>query len=287
MTVYREMDVEYLDAQYNARATVGDIKPFLDRYRALTYAAKATLNFHANVRFGETADEVLDIYPAGQDAPVFVFIHGGYWRLLSKDDSAFMAQSFVKHGITTVAVNYALAPEASLAEITWQCRAAIMHLWTKANSYSIDRNRIFVGGSSAGGHLTGMIAADGWQQDFGLPKTVIAGAVPVSGLFELEPLRHCHQNAWLFLDDAVINALSPIRHIPQSGCPMLVVWAEHETSEFIRQSRDFAMAWAATGAPADTLEVAGRNHFDVILDLADPETTLAKRTMMLVQSGGL
>ena len=285
MALYRGMDAAALEVQYNARATVEDILPYLDRYRALTGAAKASLACHSDVRFGDTPEEVMDIYPAGPDAPAFVFIHGGYWRLLSKDDSGFMAGAFVRAGITVVAVNYALAPQVSLAEITRQCRAAVAHLWHHAKSYGVNRNRLYVGGSSAGGHLTAMVTAKGWQAEFGLPTRLIAGAVPVSGLFDLEPLRHCHQNEWLALDDICIAALSPIRHVPDQGCPMLVAWGEHETAEFARQSRDFAAAHAAAGASVDTLEVAGRNHFDVILDLADPKTVLAQKTFALIRTG--
>jgi len=287
MAPYRGMDVGELEVQYDARATVDDIQPYLDRYRGLTDDAKAHLDCHVDVSFGATPEELMDIFPAGPEAPAFVFIHGGYWRLLSKDDGGFMAPALARAGIATVAVNYALAPHVPLAEITRQCRAAVAHLWTHAERFGIDRNRIFVGGSSAGGHLTAMVAARNWQADHDLPGTAVAGAIPVSGLFDLEPLRHCHQDAWLSLDDASIAALSPIRHVPDAGCPMLVAWGEHETAEFARQSRDFAAAWAAKGGTVETLEVSGRNHFDVILDLADPDTTLAQRTMALIRTGKL
>jgi len=219
------MDVGELEVQYDARATVDDIQPYLDRYRGLTDDAKARLDCHVDVSFGATPEELMDIFPAEPEAPAFVFIHGGYWRLLSKDDGGFMAPALARAGIATVAVNYALAPHVPLAEITRQCRAAVAHLWTHAERLS--------------------------------------------------------------LDDASIAALSPIRHVPDAGCPMLVAWGEHETAEFARQSRDFAAAWAAKGGAVETLEVSGRNHFDVILDLADPDTTLARRTVALIRTGKL
>ncbi|MEX0283701.1 MAG: alpha/beta hydrolase [Paracoccaceae bacterium] len=283
MTLYRGMDADALEVQYNARATVDDIQPYLEQYRSLTDAAKASMTCQTDVAFGPSEAEVMDIYPAGPNAPVFVFIHGGYWRLLSKDDSGFMAPTFSRAGITTVAVNYALAPAVTLTEITRQCRAAVAHLWHNADRFGIDRTRIYVGGSSAGGHLTGMLATRGWEAAFDLPAGVVAGAIPVSGLFDLTPLRHCHQNEWLSLTNDSVATLSPMFHIPSDGCPMLAAWGEFETAEFARQSRDFAADWADKGGKVETLEVAGRNHFDVILDLTDPTTALTQMCFGLAQ----
>ncbi|MCR9137495.1 MAG: alpha/beta hydrolase [Alphaproteobacteria bacterium] len=280
--VYRGMSQRELDRQYDARATVDDITPFLDQYAALTTTAKKELEVLVDVPFGPRPDEVLDIYPAGANAPVFVFIHGGYWRLLSKDESAFFARCFVEQGIAVAAVNYSLAPMVSLDEITRQVRSAIAHVWHDADRYGLDRSRIHVGGTSAGGHLVGMVLAGGWRSRFGLPDTAIAGALAINGLFDLEPVRLSFPNEWVKLDAAAAHRNSPIHHLPEIGCPLLVSWAGLDTDEFKRQSRDYARAWQEAGFPVSCFEISDRNHFDIILDLADPGRELTRQVFDLI-----
>lgn len=282
--IYHDMDLDELDRQYNARATVDDIAPVLEQYAKMSAAAKHDLDVMVDIPFGSRPEEVLDIFPAGEGAPVFLFIHGGYWRLLSKDDSAFFAPCFVEHGIAAVAVNYTLAPEASLDEITRQVRAAVAHIWHEAGRYGIDRRRIHIGGSSAGGHLVGMLLSDAWQADFGVPDDVISSAMVASGLFDLEPVRLCHPNEWIRLDEASARRNSPIHHLPRRGCPLLAGWAGSDTDEFKRQSLDYARAWQQSGFPVTTTEIADRNHFDIILDLADPARELTRQVFAMIGS---
>ncbi len=281
------MDRDELDRQYNARETVDDITPYLQRYAEQSAEARRDLEVRPNLKYGPHEDESFDFFPVGSNAPLFVFIHGGYWRLLSKDDSSFFAKNFVHHGVACAAVNYSLAPEASLDEIVRQIRASIAYIWKQADELQIDRNRIFVAGSSAGAHLAAMLLCDGWGEDFALPDSVVAGAILASGLFDLEPVRLCHPNDWLNLDAAAAMRNSPIKHLPATGSPILVCWGGTETDEFKRQSRDFANDWKRSGFSCNLFEVGDRNHFDIILDLNDPKRDLTRRTLELIRTGEL
>ena len=193
-----------------------------------------------------------------------------------------MAPGLVAKGISLVTVNYSLAPLASLDTIVRQCRAALSWVWENAASFSGDKDAIYVGGSSAGGHLTGMLVAGGWHSDFGVPGRVIKGAVSLSGLYELEPIRLSHINEWMKLDLAGARRNSPQGHLPKAGCPMVISYGETETAEFKRQSIDYAKAWTLEGGACDLFEATGRNHFDIIFDLDDPETRLGRALLDLV-----
>jgi arylformamidase len=284
--LYRGMDRETLDREYNARATVASIEPFLERYAGLSAEMRATLPCHLDVSYGASEAETMDIFPAGPDAPVFVFIHGGYWRLLSKDDSSFMAETFTKAGVAVAALNYALAPAARLDEIVRQCRAAIAWLATNGREFGINTERIFVGGNSAGGHLAGMLISAGWHAQFGVRPNVVKGALAISGLYDLEPVRLCHPNEWMRLDVEAAARNSPLFHLPDRGCPLLVAWAGSETSEFKRQSRDYATAWTGAGFTCTSFELSRRNHFDVILDLVDPDSRMTRETLAMIAGDG-
>src|SRR5690606_34383100 len=114
-------------------------------------------------------------------APVFVFIHGGYWRALSKSDASGMAPAYTHAGAVYVALNYSLAPGASLDRIVDQCRRAMAWVYRNIEKFGGDPARLYIGGSSAGGHLSGMVLASGWHADLGLPDNLIKGALLLSG----------------------------------------------------------------------------------------------------------
>ena len=280
-----------LDRDYNAKATVSPeaFAAEMVRYREASIAPRADWGRHFDVVYDEESGQRIDIFgPPSQSGPcpVFVFVHGGYWRALSKEDSAMMAGMLAAEGIATVVVDYRLAPEVSLAEITREVRAALAFVWRHGGEYGLDPDRIAVGGSSAGGHLAGALVAEGWQDDFGLPSDVVKFAMPVSGLFELAPLAATFPQEWLNLGPADVDQLSPIRHIPVRGCPIAVAWAEHEADGFKRQSRAYAEGWAAAGGEAKTIEVANRNHYDILMDWCSSETEMSQALLAGIRNIG-
>ncbi|MFT0545451.1 alpha/beta hydrolase [Allopusillimonas ginsengisoli] len=271
-----------LDRQYNARASVPDCQPFLQEYADYSAQARREVAGDLGVPYGPHADETLDIFPAAGAAPVYLFIHGGYWRALSKDDSAFMAPAFVRQGATVVVVNYSLAPDASLPVIVDQCRRALAWVYRHIERYGGDPARIHVSGSSAGGHLAAMLLASGWQEQLNVPEHVIQSASPISGLFDLRPLVRTHINAWAHMDWQSARALSPVFHLPRVACPLLLAWGEHETDEFKRQSSMYAQAWAELDYPVQCLEVAGTNHFNILMQLRDAKSALSRSVFGLM-----
>jgi arylformamidase len=268
-----------IDADYTARncTTEADFTRIIADYARLSRKAETSLGGRLNLLYDKGSAETLNLFGAGDNRPVFLFIHGGYWRALSKEHSAFMAPMLAAQGIATAVPDYTLAPGASLAEITRQMRAAFAFLWHNAPDLGLDRSRIFVGGSSAGGHLAAALAMPGWQGDFGLPESAVRGALPISGLYDLAPIAASHVQDWMQLSDQDIQALSPLRHTAGTARSLIAV-AEHEVSGFHRQSAAYA---TALGAPF--LTVPGRNHFDVILDLTKPDTALSKALLGLIQ----
>ena len=281
--IYRGMDQQELERQYDARGTVSDITPFLDQYAALTRKAKEHCEVKADIRYGDHPDETYDYFLAGPGAPVFVFVHGGYWRALTKDESGFMAPCFVEAGISVVSVNYSLAPEASLNQIVDQVQRAVAHVVNNADDMTINPKRIYLCGTSAGGHLAAMVLNDARETARGPLHQSIAGACLISGLYDLEPVRLCLPNSWLNLtaEDAARN--SPVHHPPASDCPIQIVWSQIDTDEFRRQSRDFASLLRKVGHTVTEDEVTDRNHFDIILDLADRNRALTRNIFAMIQ----
>jgi arylformamidase len=276
---------ETIDRDYSARGSVTAevFEQAMRDYRGRS-EAMAAHRTRIDVVYDTASGATLDIY--GTDAeprPVFVFIHGGYWRMLAKEDSAFMAGMLAAEGIATVAIDYRLAPEVTLAEIVREVRAAIAFLWKEGRAFGIDPERMYVGGSSAGGHLTGAVLSGGWHGDFGVPEDVVKGAMPISGLFHLAPIANSFVNDWMKLSDADVAALSPAENVPARGCPVVVAYAAGEPDGFRRQSTEYDRLWRAAGHPSKLIEIPGRNHFDVILDLEFPDTVLSRALVGLIK----
>lgn len=276
---------EQLAQDYNARATISEslFDRIAQQYEDRTTTARLTCDCQLDVCFDPQTGVCFDHYRAGKTpSPVMIFIHGGYWRALGKEHSGFMAPMLADQGIATIVPDYTLSPAATLGEITRQMRACLAYVWKNHAQLNVDPDRIFLCGSSAGGHLVGTLISGGWHAEFGVPETIVAGAMPVSGLFDLSPIARTFPQEWLALSNADVVALSPLQNLPKTGCPIVTAYAAAESSGFIRQSQAFHRAWGDAGFSSRELMVADRNHFDVVLDLCDPETVLSQAFLSLL-----
>ncbi len=220
---------------------------------------------HERIAYGPGPREVLDLFtPEGQpDAPVAVFLHGGYWQAL--DGAAFhgIAPALLSHGIAVAIPTYDLAPAVSLGQILRQVRTAT-DLIRDRSGY-----RPLVFGHSAGGHMAAALLSEGRA----------GAAVAISGVFDLAPLLQTSLNEALQLDPLMATALSPIHWpVPDGSSPggtTLDCWVgADESPEFRRQSHAMAERWGAGGADTSVRELARLNHFtvlDPLFDAASPE----------------
>ena len=280
---WRGMHADELARQYNARGTVADVDRILQDYKDAS-SPMYELEHVRDIDYGPHPDERLDLFPVHSrpDAPLFVFIHGGYWRALQKEDSVFMAKTFTEQGIAVAVVNYQLSPAASLDQIVSQCRRAVAWLYLNGKKHGVDTRRIVVAGSSAGAHLAAMLMATGWQSALGIPEDAVKCGILVSGLFDLAPVQQTTPNQWLNLDAQGALALSPVHQLPPASAHLFIATAELDTQEFKRQSLEYMNACKAQGCSAQYLEIAGRNHFDIIMDWMNPQAILTQHTLALI-----
>lgn len=272
--VYRGYDQAGLDAQYNNQRTVPEFQALLARYRADTEHAKQRIPWE-EAAYGPTASERLDLYrPRSRPAPVMVFVHGGAWRQLSKDDSGFAAPAWVEAGFLFVALDFALSPAVTLDEMVRQVRSAIAWLSNNVERFGGDPDRLHIAGHSSGAHLVSQCLVADWPREFDRPPDLIKSAAFVSGLGDLEPVRLSYRNAGLKLDEAAVARLSLVRREPTVRCPLVCAYASGDTDEFRRQTREVARYWRDRGLPAQLLELSGRNHFDGAYALAEPDHPL-------------
>jgi arylformamidase len=271
-----------LEAEYNNRARVPEHPAILQGWArdAADYRAACGDNAELGLAHGSGERERLDLFwpaAARDSAPLAMFIHGGYWQALDRSSASHCARGLNARGVAVAIPSYDLCPNVSLPRIVGQMRAAAAFLHRRLG------RRILAMGHSAGGHLAAMLMATDWRAlDPALPADLVLAGIPISGVFELEPLLPTTIARALRLDATEARALSPRWRGPP---PRRGATAPHargggaESGEFIRQTRDFAGAW---GGHWEALP--GANHFTVLAPLADPASPLVARATAMARS---
>ena len=217
-----------------------------------------------------------DWYPAsGPDAPVHVFVHGGYWRAHDKDDFGLIAAPLVAAGAHVASVNYPLCPEVTVGGIVASVRTAVAWVWRHAGEFGADNADFTISGHSVGAHLAAMALCCDWAAG-GLPARPFRAAVLISGIYELEPVLPVSVNAdEIHLTAHMVLSLSPMR-FPPKDVPMLLPVGGDEAPLWMRQSADFAEAVRAAGGDARYVEMPGENHFSLMEAFADAAHPLTR-----------
>lgn len=276
-------DPAWFDAQYNNRARIPEHPQILERWSNASALAREKALGLLDLPYEDAPSGKLDLFPAERNgAPVLVYIHGGYWRALDKRDQSFVAPAFIEAGAMVVVPNYALCPAVTIEHIVLQLVQALAWTWRHAAEHGGDPQRIVVAGHSAGGHLAAMLLACEWPRVApDLPADLVKSALSISGLFELEPLRHAPFLAPdLRLTPASARRLSPALMPAPRGTLFAVVGGD-ESEEFLRQNALIREAWGAATVPVCEA-IPGTHHMNVIHDLADAGTRLHRLALGLL-----
>lgn len=266
--ISRGFDQAGLDREYSPSSRVESLDPYLTEWARRSAEARARLDVMRDLRYAPGDGRLIDFFPAREaSAPLLVFVHGGYWCELTKDESSFLAPAFVRTGAAFATLDYPLAPAASLPEIVAACEQGLAWLVERAGELGFDRRRVVLCGLSAGAHLSTMLAT---SEHTAKPAAVVA----ISGIYDLEPIRLSYVNEPLGLDPPSAVRCSPIHRVRPGLPPLIVAHGDNETDEFKRQSAEMAVAWRAPDNSCRSIEVAATNHFNVIDDCCDPTTDL-------------
>jgi len=284
MTVFRNYDQAALDAQYNNMARVPTGPEHVARWIETSKAALARPGWQCDIAYGDDEGERLDVFPGkGPKAPIMMFFHGGYWRSRDKSEFAFLLEGFREAGAAFVNVNYALCPKVSMSELMRQCRKALAWTYRHAGDFGADRDRLFISGHSAGGHIVGELFSTDWVGfEAGLPRDPIKGGLAISGLYDLAPIRLCFLNADLRMDAAEAEALSPVKNVPPRGPKLVLAVGGIESEEYHRQQADYAAALRAKRLSVSEVAMPGHDHFSIIGALADAKSPLGRAALALM-----
>jgi arylformamidase len=166
-----------------------------------------------------------------------------------------------------------------------QIRRAIVWVYRNAASFGGNRERIYLGGHSSGVHMAAVALTTDWPDAYGLPADMIKGGLCSSGMYELAPVRLSKRSAYVKFTDAMVEKLSPMRHLDRLSAPLIVSYGTYETPEFQRQARDFAIAVRDAGKLAELLVGENFSHMETPETLCNPYGLLGAVALAMIGVG--
>lgn len=271
-------DAEFVEREYNNRALVPSHPEYFARWERDSGFVRETLPAVLDVAYGPDARHRFDLFPAGRGARgTLVFIHGGYWRSLDKSMFSWLAAAWNAAGVHVAMPNYRLAPAVRIDAIVDDVIAATNWLFAEGPKHGIAMDRVVVSGHSAGGHLAAALFAAPLER-LRFDPARIAGGSPFSGLYDFSPLLQFSFNADYRLDAASAARLDLHDKRPTLAAPLVVAAGAAESSEFQRQSRLLADAWAPQSR---LLLLPGLDHFGIVDAFAERGQPLYDATLAL------
>jgi arylformamidase len=268
---WRGLSREQLDLGLNNGVAVKGSADIVAGWERRSTEIRARHSGHLDLRYGPRERNRIDFLKAREKAPTLLFIHGGYWQHRAKEVFTVFAEGPMTHGINVALIGYTLAPEATLDEIVAEIHAGIDFLAERLPALGADANGIVVSGWSAGGHLTAMA----------LSHPQVNAGVAISGIYDLEPIRHSYLNVKLGLDEAMSRRNSPMSEQGGATKPLALVAGSAELPLLRKQSADFACHRARFGLPVTYEEVPGADHFTIMHEMIAPNGRI---TMLVRQS---
>ena len=280
--VFLDYDQDQLDRAYDQSAWVPHWKSIEDKTGPASARVRETMPPRVEA-YGPSPAETLDIFaPKGaRNLPVMVFVHGGAWTRMTKNDASYPAPTFVANGAIYVALDFACIPAARVPEMVDQCRRGLAWVVRNAAAFGGDPDRVFLSGHSAGAHMAGCLLTTDWKAH-GLDRYPVRGALLLSGMFDLHAVLLSSRRSYVHVSAEEIAALSPMRHLHRLGCSVGVITADMDSPEFKRQSRVLADALEGMGRLAFRDELFNTNHFEQPEQLAEADSVVGRAALRLM-----
>lgn len=279
--VWMDMDQRELDDAYDQLVYAPNRDQVHKRNVFNSERVRERLGMPKRLAYGPTEIEKLDLFACKvPNAPINVFIHGGAWRQREAKDYAFLAEMFVNAGAHFIALDFVGVENSKgdLLPMADQIRRAVAWVYKNARSFGGDPERIYITSQSSGAHMAGNVVTTDWSK-YGVPATVVKGALLCSGMYELKPVRLSKRSEYVAFTDQVEEELSSIRHLDLLNCPVIVAYGTYETPEFKRQNREFAEAVKKAGKPVTLLVGEGYNHFEMTESIGNPLSFLGSAVL--------
>ena len=258
-----------------------DWKTFYEKGDQMTADTRQELPNHLAIPYGSDPKQKLDLYQPKEKttgAPIFIFLHGGGMREGDRAQYGWVARPFARHGIVTIVASYRLTPAFTYPAQPEDVRQMIAWAYRNADKYGADRNRIYVGGHSAGAILSAFVAVDrDWQAPMGLPKDVVKGFVPVSGSYDLTVPGTVSE----YVPDPAKRAeASALPNVDPSPPPAIIAVGSPERQ--VGPSRALADRLRERGGRVELIVLDGMEHHQTALAVGDENSALCRAMLGLM-----
>lgn len=278
-----ELEKQYSPSRWSHRMTPDEVvKSHVTALKAGTENAQRISQTQLNIPYGEGEDEKLDMYMPhnfSPNCPLLIYIHGGYWQFLSKEESGFMAASLVPKGVAVVAVDYSIAPKGNMDLMVSQVRASVVSIMQRYPS-----SELYLCGHSAGAHLVAMVLSADWSKYNVTPD--IKGAFLLSGIYDIVPIVSTYVNEPLTMTNEVALRNSPMCLLHQLkgsiSTDVVIAVAEHDSPEFRRQSKDYYKSLKSMGLRATFEDVPNTDHFNILEKFVDHDYSLTQLLLKMM-----
>lgn len=279
MATNESLELLYSPRKWAKRATPEEvIKLHVEFVTKVSEIARENIPCELNVAYGSTEREKLDIYGIDlpSDAPIFIYIHGGYWQDLNKDISAYAVESFYKKGIKVIVIGYTLCPNCSLKNIVQEIQVAFLSCLEYAKKCG--SRGMYVGGHSAGAHLTASLFQEFFCSIPEVDQNYLKGVVCISGVYDLVPIIQTYINDALKLTEALAKELSPTYQTfcAKDNITFLIIIGQYESPAFHEQSKSFYQKLMDAGYNTDFVEIKEVDHFNIVENLNDSNSEIFK-----------
>jgi arylformamidase len=267
---WRGMSQEGRDRGLNNGVAVAGSADIVAGWERRSAEMRGRYSDHLDLRYGPRERNRIDFLKSAEKGPTLVFIHGGYWQHRAKEVFTLFAAGPMAHGINVALFGYTLAPDATLDEIVAEIHQGIDFLIEQLPALGGNASRIVVSGWSAGGHLASVA----------LSHPQVKAGMGISGIYDLEPIRHSYLNVKLGLDEAMSRRNSPVMQAGGAMKPLSLVVGSAELPLLRKQTADFAGHRAKFGLPVTYEEVPGADHFTIMNEMVSPTgqiTTLIRQ----------
>lgn len=257
---------------FRIRDHVANFDEIVGDIRARSLATRRTAAMEANVAYGREPGETLDIFVprgAAPGAPIHMFIHGGYWRMFSKEDYSCVAETITGAGAVAAIVDYSLMPAARMEVLIGQVLKAKAFLLAHAGRFGATSDKFSVSGHSAGAHLATFLF------NRSLASSGVSAAFLLGGLYDLEPLQTSFLRDEIALSDEEVRRFTPMRRQHDPATRVTIMTGELETKPFKTQANDFRDILAAQGLEVRASHVADGDHMSTVRNLAVAGTPVA------------
>ncbi len=257
---WRKLSREELDRGLNNGEAVAGSAEIVAGWDKRSAELRKRFPGQLDLSYGPRERNRIDFLKVRDGAPTLLFVHGGYWQARAKENFTTFAEGAMAHGINVALTGYTLAPDATLDQIVAEIHAGIDFLCGQLPALGGDGKAIVVAGWSAGGHLTSMALSH--------PK--VRAGMAISGIYDLEPIRHSYLNVKLGLDEAMSRRNSPAMQAGGLMKPLSLVVGSAELPLLRRQTAEFACHRARYGLPVTSEEIPGADHFSIMKEMGEP-----------------